>query len=145
VKSRRWLIPFVWAVGGGLLGYLAISSYGAGAADTFQFVGEPYDPQKDFFARREARHRLVGAAACAVGLAAGLVLVRLRSRWVGAAVGGVAGAAIGLGPYWDIGQPDTLPLAKGTAACLAALGLPVGFATVRQTAETGRTRERVVK
>src|SRR5262245_12847457 len=132
---RYWLIPIVWAVGSGLLGYAWISSTGIGAVS--YSIHDPHDPNRDIFARREARHRLLGIADGAVGLVAGLALARLRSRWAGAAVGGLAGAAIGLGGYWGILGP--LPQVEGSAAFLAALGLPLGFATVRQTDETNQT------
>src|SRR5262249_29327000 len=39
---RRWLIPLVWAVGGGVGGYLTIACSGIGASPVFRTVGEPY-------------------------------------------------------------------------------------------------------
>src|SRR5262249_44615096 len=114
MKRTDWRVPACWAVAGGVGAYLAIASAGVGAADTFTRVGDPPDPRGDIFARRAARHRLVGLAGVGVGLAAGLVLVGLRSRWAGAAVGGLAGVAIGFGPYWDIGQPPGVPLNLAT-------------------------------
>jgi hypothetical protein len=143
MKTRCWLIPVAWAVGGGLLGYLAIGQVGVGASPFFQKVGEPYDPQKDFFALREARFQLLGAAGGVVGLAAGLALVRVRSRLAGAAIGGMAGAAIGFGSYWDFAanwtQPEIrLSNASTAAVMLAIFGLLVGFASVRQAADTAQ-------
>lgn len=134
-----WRLPALWAIGGGLAGYLAIASAGVGASPIFTKVG---DPPSDIFALRAARHRLVGLACGGVGLAAGLVLAAIRSRWpgtlgggaAGAAVGGLAGAAIGFGPYWDIGQPPGVPLAlaEGCFVNLGVLGLPAGFLSVRR-------------
>jgi len=130
----NWRIPALWAVVGGVVSYLAIASAGVGASPTFADVGNPHDPQPNFLSVRAARHRLVGLAGGGVGLAAGLVLLRLRSRWAGAVVGGLAGAAISFGPNWDIGQPPGVPgaLAASCLMPLSVLGLLFGFVSVRR-------------
>src|SRR5262249_21273807 len=103
VKATSWRVLVLWAVVGGVGSYLPLSSVGVGAATTFQVAGGPYDAQQDFSALRETRHRLVGLVGGGVGVVAGLLFAALRSRAAGAVVGGLAGAAIGFGPYWDIG------------------------------------------
>src|SRR5262245_43510810 len=133
MQRASWRVPVFWAVAGGLVGYLAIASAGVGAAPYFGHVGDP-DPPPDIFVLRAARQRLVGLACGGVGLAAGLVLVCLRSRWVGAVVGGLAGAAISTGPNWDIGQPPGVPraLAESFLMPLSVLGLVCGFVSVQR-------------
>src|SRR5262245_3533054 len=122
MNETAWRMPVLWAIGGALFGYLAISSAGVGASTEFRVVGAPVDRETDIFVLRAARHRLVALACGGVGLAAGLLLAAIRSRWprtigggaAGAVVGGLAGAAIGFGPYWDIGQPEGVPLNLAT-------------------------------
>ena len=123
-----------------MVGYLAIAGAGVGASPNFAHVGDP-NPQPNIFVLRAARHRLVGLACGVVGLATGLVVAAIRSQWpgtlgggaAGAAVGGLAGAAISLGPNWDIGQPPGVPraLAESCLAPLVVLGLLFGFVSVR--------------
>src|SRR5262245_61900079 len=88
MRRANWRVPALWAIAGGVIGYLAIASAGVGASPTFADVNNRHDPQRDIFALRAARHRLVGFAGGCVGLAAGLVLVRLRSPWARAGGGG---------------------------------------------------------
>jgi len=146
MRRANWRVPALWAIAGGVIGYLAIASAGVGASPTFADVSNPHDPQRDIFALRAARHRLVGFAGGCVGLAAGLVLVRLRSPWAGAVVGGLAGAAISFGPNWDIGQPPGVPgaLAASCLMPLSVLGLLFGFVSVRRPsrAEPAATPDR---
>src|SRR5262245_59879474 len=134
MRRANWRVPALWAIAGGVIGYLAIASAGVGASPTFADVSNPHDPQRDIFALRAAQHGLVGLACGGIGLAAGLVLVRLRSRWVGAEVGGLAGAAISSGPNWDVGQPPGVPLALAEfwLVPLGVLGLLFGFVSVRR-------------
>jgi hypothetical protein len=57
---------------------------------------------------------------------------RIPAFW--AVVGGLAGVAVGFGPYWDIGQPPGVPLNLATfwLVPLGTLGLLAGFASVRR-------------
>jgi hypothetical protein len=129
---RRWLIPLVWAVGGGVGGYLTISCSGIGASPVFRTVGEPYDRQKDIFALHADRARLVGGISAVVGILAGLLLVRLRRRPLGMVVGGITGAIVGFGAYWDLDQSDPSGMALFFALTFAIGGMFVGFASVRE-------------
>src|SRR5262249_61867447 len=91
MRRANWRVPALWAIAGGVIGYLAIASAGVGASPTFADVSNPHDPQRDIFALRAARHRLVGVAGGGGGGAARLGLGPLRSPRGGGGVRGGAG------------------------------------------------------